>query len=287
LARRTLAAFVSQGLDLSESEARGLVERGAVYLNGRRCLDPGQHLATGQRVGVVLSESGQAPDAQASPHSEPVVLFQDALVLAVSKPAGMTTQATPSRMGASLWDWARSQAGGGVGLVHRLDRETSGVVVFGRGSQATKALTTQFRERTVKKVYLAITAPHLPERGEIDLPLSPDPSRPGRYRASAHANGRAAHTDYERRFQTEAWAGVALFPRTGRTHQLRAHFTAIGFPIAGDRLYGGASQLGSIPIARCLLHARSLSLRHPSTGEVMTLEALPPPDFARFWQGPP
>jgi 23S rRNA pseudouridine1911/1915/1917 synthase len=125
--------------------------------------------------------------------------------------------------------------------------------VFGKSPEATSRLATEFREGRAVKQYLAATGPGLPPEGVIALPLSRDPARPGRWRASARANGLAAETSYRRLFEG-AVSGVALFPRTGRTHQLRAHLAALGHPIVGDALYGGP------PGPRCLLHARRLAV---------------------------
>jgi 23S rRNA pseudouridine1911/1915/1917 synthase len=163
--------------------------------------------------------------------------------------------------------------------VHRLDKDTTGITLFGKTKEATSQLAAAFRDGKVKKTYLAICGPALPERGEIDLPLSKDPSRPGRWRASKKANGIAALTHYERRAVGEGFCVVALFPQTGRTHQLRAHLAGIGAPILGDAIYGGAEtppRPGEAPPARCLLHAQRLEL------EGRVYESPVPDDLQRY-----
>lgn len=257
-------------LGLSRDEAAALVQRGAVYLDGKRAKDPATRVGEGMKVMVVLEESGAAVTAPAPPPPKLVVLYEDAHVLAVNKPPGVTAQPTPGRVGDSLLDLASAYLRREAGLVHRLDRETSGVTVFGKSPRATSKLAAAFREGRAKKEYVAVTLTGLPDSGVIDLPLSKDPSRPGRWRASRHANGLAAETHFEKVSDDGRYAVVALFPKTGRTHQLRAHLAGLGFPIVGDALYGGAEG------PRCLLHARRLEL------DGLKLEAPVPEEIARY-----
>ena len=262
-------------------EAAAWVQRGAVYVDGRRQRRADVPVRVGQVVSVVLEEGGVSALAPAAPAPSLRVLAEDAEVLAVDKPAGITAQPTEGRAGDSLVDLAGAYLGHGAGLVHRLDRETSGVTVFGKTPAATTALTAAFREGTARKRYLAVTGPGLPPAGVIDLPLSKDPSRPGRFRASRTANGVQALTRYER-LSDGLFCVVALYPETGRTHQLRAHLTALGCPIAGDARYGGPPTLDGIAAGRCLLHAERLSLPHPRTGERVEYVSPVPEDLARF-----
>jgi 23S rRNA pseudouridine1911/1915/1917 synthase len=231
----------------------GALAYGAVYVDGRRARDGGVGVAPPARITVVLEESGTSPDA---PVALPVlqVLHEDEDVLVVNKPAGVVAQPTPGRVGASLLDLAATHLGFPAGLVHRLDRETSGVTIFGKLQASTRTLAAAFREGTARKRYLAAVPAGLPPSGRYDLPLSKDPSRPGRWRASAHANGISALTLFECLGRTESSSLVALFPQTGRTHQLRAHLASAGFPIFGDTLYGGRDG------GRCLLHAQALEI---------------------------
>jgi len=251
-------------------DAASLVARGAVYVDGRRA--PRNRLVeVGSRVMVVLEEAGRSVTAEIDRPELPelIVLFEDSDVLAVNKPPFVVAQPTPGRVGDSLLDLASRYLGRPAGLVHRLDRETSGVTVFGKDARSTSRLAAAFREGRAKKEYLAITTAGLPERGTIDLPLSRDPSRAGRWRATRSANGLKALTRFERTSEG-AYSVVALFPQTGRTHQLRAHLAALGHPIVGDVLYGGPEG------PRCLLHARRLEL------DGLRLEAPIPADFEPF-----
>lgn len=280
--RSVVEAMVAQ-LGISAEEARGLVEAGAVYVSGRRCRDAGTCLTVRQVVAVVLEEGGRSPLAAPAPPPALSIVFEDEDLIAVDKPAGITAQPTEGRVGESLVDLVSARLGRPAGLVHRLDRETSGVTVFGKTGPATTALAAEFRDGHARKRYLAATGPGLPESGAVDLPLSKDPSRPGRWRASRAANGVPALTDFRTLHSGETFCLVELLPQTGRTHQLRAHLTALGAPILGDSRYGGAAQASGIFAPRCLLHAQALELAHPRTGEPLRIEAPVPEDLRRFF----
>jgi 23S rRNA pseudouridine1911/1915/1917 synthase len=271
-----LDRVLTQAFALETGEVRALIDRGAAYVDGRRCADATRHVNAGQKLTLVLEERGGE-----SPGTPPplCVLFEDGAILAVDKPAGLPAQPTPSRQGFDLLALATAHLGRAAGLVHRLDKDTTGVTVFGKTKGSTSALAAAFREGRAKKTYLAVCAATLPERGEIDLPLSRDPSRPGRWRASKKANGIEALTRFERRAVGEGFAIVDLFPQTGRTHQLRAHLAGIGAPILGDALYAGPQtppRAGESPPARCLLHALRLEI----DGRVF--ESPVPADIARY-----
>lgn len=265
-----IEAVLRGALALARDEAIALVDRGAVYVDGRRAKDAAARVAEGAKVMVVLEESGEPVTAPAARAPALWVLYEDAEVLAVNKPPGITAQPTPGRVGDSLVDLATAYLRRTAGLVHRLDRETSGVTIFGKTPRATSALAEAFREGRAKKEYLAVTASGLPASGVIDLPLSKDPSRPGRWRASKSANGISAETHFTKLSDDGAVAVVALFPQTGRTHQLRAHLAGIGFPIVGDRLYGGAEG------PRCLLHAHCLEI------DDLSIEAPVPEELGKY-----
>jgi 23S rRNA pseudouridine1911/1915/1917 synthase len=283
-AGQKLEAFLSSKLGMAVADVRRLVEHGAVYVRGRRCKVSGGVLKAGDRVLVILEESGRGAMEAATPSAQPLaILFEDAHLIAVDKLAGLTAQPTAGRVGESLLDRVSQHLGKEAGLVHRLDRETSGVTVFGKTKQATSALAAQLREGSARKRYLAVCGPGLAASGTIDLPLSKDPSRPGRFRATRSANGVPAVTDFIRLAEAADHCLVSLFPRTGRTHQLRAHLTALGAPIAGDLRYGGQRDVAGHPAGRCLLHAQALRILHPATGSALCLEAELPADMRRVW----
>jgi 23S rRNA pseudouridine1911/1915/1917 synthase len=277
-----LQEVVATGLGLPIPQARSLIERGAVYVRGRRQRTPTQPIPAGVPIQVVLEEAGRSALTPPVPAPPLRVLFEDESLLVVDKPAGLPAQPTPG--GAmSLLDQATDFLGRPAGLVHRLDRDTTGVTLFGKTSEATSALARAFRTGQVRKQYLAVTGPMLAAEGLCTLALARDPSRPGRWRTAASGSGVTAETRYRRLGGTEQFALAALWPRTGRTHQLRAHLAGLGAPIVGDRLYGGQPSLGEAPVHRVLLHAHLLGLSAWGSRGPLSFEAPPPEDLRRWF----
>jgi 23S rRNA pseudouridine1911/1915/1917 synthase len=279
----SLDAVLQEELGVPSSDACALVEAGAVYVQGRRCRAARTPVAPGTSVVVVLEESGSSPLTPA-PRPELRVLYEDEQVLAVDKTPGLTAQPTPGRAGDSLVDLASEYLGERAGLVHRLDRQTSGVTIFGKNEQATSELARQFRKGRIRKRYVAVTAGEVPPAVRVDLPLSKDPSRIGRWRENRGGGGIPAVTRFERLGGAKGFQIVACYPETGRTHQIRVHLASLGAPIAGDKLYGGPATVGALPAARCLLHAQALLLPHPRTGEPLLIEARVPEDVRAFFE---
>jgi 23S rRNA pseudouridine1911/1915/1917 synthase len=255
-----LDGVLADELKVAATEAKALIDRGAVYVDGKRAKEADRLLGGARVVMVVLEESGRGVLEEKARPAQLAIVFEDPHLLVVAKPPGVVAQPTAGRVGESLLDLASAHLGKPAGLVHRLDRDTSGVTVFGKTRASTSGLAAQFREGSAQKRYLAATGPGLPAEGVIDLPLSRDPSRPGRYRATKKANGVPAVTQFHRMYGDEAFCLVALRPKTGRTHQLRAHLAAVGAPILGDTIYGGAAEAAGLKADRCLLHAQSLEL---------------------------
>ncbi|HXK32785.1 MAG TPA: RluA family pseudouridine synthase [Dehalococcoidia bacterium] len=266
--------------EITRSRARKLIESGDVRVDGR-AERASYRLSAGERVSVT-------PPPPAAPEALPEaialdVVYEDADIIAINKPAGMTVHPAPGHPRSTLVNAILAHCGdlsgvGGVlrpGIVHRLDRDTSGIILVAKNDAAHNDLARQWKERSVEKVYLALVegTPRPPE-GVIDAPVARDPR--SRQRMAIVPGGREAQTAYR---VVERFAGAALVearPKTGRTHQIRVHLAAIGHPIVGDRVYGTASRR----TLRQLLHAARITFTHPRTGERMTLEAPLAPDFA-------
>jgi len=210
------------------------------------------------------------------------ILYEDAEVIAVDKPAGMVVHAGAGRhsgtlVNALLHHFGSLAKGGGEerpGIVHRLDRFTSGVLLVARTDAAHRSLAAQFAGRTVEKVYLALVHGRVKaDQGRIEKPISRDPVR--RLRMTARRReGRAAITEYRVLERFAGFTYIEVRIRTGRTHQIRAHFASIGHPVAGDRLYGApATTAGLAPLERTFLHAHRVRFAHPATGAPVTVES--------------
>ncbi len=232
-------------------------------------------------------------------------LHVDEWLAVVDKPAGMVVHPAKGNWKGTLagaLKWHLERAGGGLstaggptrpGIVHRLDRDTSGVIVVARTEQAHQSLAGQFERRTTAKTYLAITqgVPRL-DRDEIDLPIGIHPYQREKMAVRReHATSREAVTRYEVLERFRAAALVRVTPRTGRTHQIRVHLAAIGCPVLGDGLYSGRTLiepgwLGMPPgpplLGRQALHASSLAIDHPASGERLTFSAPLPADLERM-----
>lgn len=218
-----------------------------------------------------------------------LVLHEDAQLIAFNKPSGLAVQGG-SGVAQSLEDllsaFAKSN-GKRPRLVHRLDRETSGVIVAARTKPAAAFLSEAFAGREAEKVYLAVVCGGAPDSnntwpraGEIDLALRKT-NRRGLDIMEIDPAGQTARTRYRTLAATAEAALVELRPETGRMHQLRAHLAAIGRPIAGDGKYGGLFRLGPADVPRLMLHAASLALPHPAGGQAR-LEAPLPPDMSEL-----
>lgn len=293
LARR----FSSEpGRVVSKSQARKLIVLGAVRVAGRTVRQPGRRLGPGARVEIASPRGSLGrPREPAFELARGRVLFEDELLIAVDKPAGLPTPpsidpARPSLVGAVRSYLSSGRAGAEarerpsyLGVHQRLDRDTTGVVLFTKHASANAALAEQFEGRRVVKVYLAWTAvprgPR-PDHWQSSSLLAQGEGRPPRMRV-VRAGGQRAVTEFRvLRRLPQAWL-VEARPRTGRKHQIRVQLAALGQPILGDVLYGGRTRLGGESVARPLLHALRLELRHPASGASLRIESPPPDDFSR------
>jgi 23S rRNA pseudouridine1911/1915/1917 synthase len=238
---------------------------------------------------IEVSPADLAP-LQAAPEDLPLeILYQDAAVIAIDKPAGLVVHAGAGAHSGTLVNRlvhhfaALSQVGGDLrpGIVHRLDKGTSGVLLVARNDSAHQALAAQFAGRTVEKTYLALVHGRVrAETGCITKPIARDPVRRTRM-TTRLANGRSALTEYRvlQRFEKFTYLEVRI--GTGRTHQIRVHLASLGHPVAGDRLYG-ARLYGAPPAERIFLHAWRIAFASPATGKRVAVESPLPVDLQRW-----
>jgi len=276
--------------ELGHGRLEKLLRTGQVRVEGRRARSNAR-LEPGQRVRVPPLGEAEKPPSGTRPRPEipereiralrAMVLYKDDDVLAINKPAGLAVQGGTGlhRHLDAMLDALQFDAAERPRLVHRLDRDTSGVLLLARHVRAAAELAQAFRRKDCRKVYWAVVA-GVPKRssGRIELALAKLPGRAGE-RMAPDEEGKEAVTEYrvlDHAGKQAAW--LELRPLTGRTHQLRAHCAAMGTPILGDRKYGGdaAFLAGGQDTRRLHLHARSIELRRAG-GEVMHVTAPPPP----------
>jgi 23S rRNA pseudouridine1911/1915/1917 synthase len=279
--KQRLDEFVATRLPkISLTRIRRLIAEGDVLLNNERSLK-GVRLQPGDRVSVKIFA---AEKSSTTPEPIPLaILFEDEHIIAVNKPAGLLAHPSNTEKSGALTNalayhfWQTAGAPIRPGLVHRLDRNTSGVIVIAKTPRAHRTLSKHFRERRVKKFYLALLSGRVEkDSGEIDAPIGSDPKVWPHWRIMPESEGgKPAQTLYRVKRRFKAHTLVELEPLTGRTHQLRIHCDLIGHPIVGDPIY--ASTVDPITtkhkLKHHLLHAARLVFRHPATGKEMNLEA--------------
>ena len=289
-----LDRFLAERLPaLSRARIKGLIEDRGVLVEGRPA-KPSLRLRAGASVTVSVPDPAPAgPEAEDIPLR---VLHEDAQLLVVDKPAGLVVHpgagaATGTLVNALLHRVRDLSGVGGVlrpGIVHRLDKGTSGLILVAKDDATHRALARQFALRTVRKEYLAVVLGAPPRtEGVIERPIGRDPAH--RRRMSVDApRARAARTSYRTRERLDGAALLDVRIHTGRTHQIRVHLASIGHPVAGDDLYGGRRAPSSRrpqalealqALTRPALHAARLEFDHPATGERLTVESALPPDL--------
>jgi 23S rRNA pseudouridine1911/1915/1917 synthase len=281
--RRRLDQFLSEtNLKLSRSQAKNLIQKHLIFLN-QKPAKPSAHVKTGDIVSGTLPEP---EPLSLKPEPLPLtILYEDSSIIVVDKSSGMVVHPAYGNPSGTLVNallyHCKDLAGiNGVlrpGIVHRLDKDTSGVIVVAKDDEAYHHLAKQFKNRTVKKVYSAIVYGKVSrDEGLIDSDIGRHPSE--RKRMSTRTKkGRPAITRWRKVEEFESAALLEIFPQTGRTHQIRVHLSSIGHPILGDPLYGRKGRPGAIhdPVLReCVkrlnrqaLHAERLEFTHPRTGE--------------------
>jgi len=276
---------------VSRGAMQRLIEQGHIRVNGK-AVKPAHSPRAGESVEVHWPE---ARPAEAQPEEIPLdILFEDKSLLVVNKPAGLVVHPAAGHeehtlVNALLHHCKGSLSGiGGVarpGIVHRLDKETSGCLVVAKNDETHIALSEQFASRVVKKVYHAIVCGEVPrEAGEIHAAIARHPTHRKRMAVQDDSDGRAAHTSWRVLEKLKCATYVEVQIHTGRTHQIRVHFQHLGHPLVGDETYGAKlnkkfAELTGYAAPRVLLHARKLAFVHPRTGKKVQFEAPLPADF--------
>ena len=284
-AGRRLDHFLVEASELgSRSQISKLIAGGRVRVDGVAAKG-GLSLRVGQRV-----EVEKPPPAVVTLEAEPIelgVVFEDESLLAIDKPAGLVVHPAPGHWSGTLvnallhrWQGERRDLDPSrCGIVHRLDKDTSGLILVAKNLETHAALSQLFRRRTVRKEYTALVC-GVPrrDRGEIDAPIGRHPV--DRKRMAVRPGGRQSVTCYE---VVERYLGAALvraLPRTGRTHQIRVHLASIGNPVLADPVYARGRRAPRVGLARQALHAERLHFTHPHTGAEMALHAPLPGDMS-------
>lgn len=283
-----LDAFLASSLDgLTRSQATRLIESGEVAVNGR-AVSKSYKLAGGEDIAVALPEP---EPVEAVPQDIPLdVVYEDADVIVVNKPSGMVVHPAPGHpdgtlVNALLYHCAGTLSGiGGAlrpGIVHRIDRDTSGLIIAAKNDAAHQYLSAQLADHTLARTYECIVVGALREdRGTVDAPIARHPT--DRKRMAVVAGGREAVTHWEVIARYPGYTHVRCRLETGRTHQIRVHMAYIGHPILGDTVYGAKKEVPGLT-GQCL-HAVGLRFLHPRTHEVVELSCPLPDEFTRMLQ---
>ncbi len=276
-----LDKYLAQVLpQFSRAYLQRLIRQGHVLINGQM-VKASQKLSKSEKITVEL------PPALGHPSAEPIplaVIYEDADILVIDKPAGLTVHPAPGHPSRTLVNAILAHCPGlavshGLmrpGIVHRLDKDTSGLMVIAKNDFAREYLVAQFRSRTVTKRYLVLVQGRLsPRQGVVEAPIGRDPHR--RKRMAIVEAGKQAVTQYQVRKYFDDYTLVEVSPVTGRTHQIRIHLSAIGCPVVGDPTYGTKSA----HLNRQFVHACRLGFRLPSTRQYQEFSSPLPPDLGQ------
>jgi 23S rRNA pseudouridine1911/1915/1917 synthase len=279
--------LVAMAPEFSRSHLQQLLGAGHVQVAGAVARVASRKVHIGQRIDLELvpTEESQAfrPELMAL-----AVLFEDEHVLVLNKPAGLVVHPAPGNWQGTLLNGVLAHHAGAAGLprggiVHRLDKDTSGVMVLGKSLPAVTALTRAIAARAVKRRYVALAHGAVPtEAFRLEEPIGRDPRVRVRMAVvPVAAGGRAARTDVQCIATQAGISAVVCHLHTGRTHQIRVHLSAQGHPLVADTVYGGKPALG---MQRQALHAAELAFEHPMTGQALSFVCPAPADFAAAWQ---
>jgi 23S rRNA pseudouridine1911/1915/1917 synthase len=284
-----LDTFLGSAMDEPRNQVAHLIKNGHVDVDGKKTLKPGLKLKAGQQVVVSLPE--MEPEAAQPIDFDVPILYEDDHLLVIDKPSGLTVHPAPSVKEPTLVDWLKhhnirlSTLSGEErhGIVHRLDKGTSGVMVVAKTNEAHDALSKQLQDKSMGRYYLAVITPPLKEDLTlVDKPIGRSPHN--RLKMAAVPHGKAAQTLFKKLLLSddEKQELIACKLFTGRTHQIRVHLETFSRHILGDHLYGIKSNPDKIQ--RILLHAYTLYFTHPQSGETMRFHAPLPQAFASWLQ---
>lgn len=292
----TVAAVVREQTGVAWSRARKLCTEGRVTVNGERCLDPASRIPPDALV--VVDE--YAPPIRTGPLAKSAIVYYDRDLVIVDKPAGMLSVADEPGNKETLVDYTRTilrRMGGReidapLGVVHRLDKDTSGVMVFARTAEAKRVLAAKFRAHEIDRVYHAIAHGAVSEASvDTHLVLDRGDGLRGshghfrRARGDPPADAKQAVTHIRPIASLRGATLVECRLETGRQHQIRIHLAELGHPVVGERVYIRDYAGGKIEAERTMLHARMLGFAHPRTGERVGFEREPPEDFRKMLLG--
>ena len=271
-----LDRFLEGKVGFGPEKIRDLIDFGSVYVDGKVEREPSRPVVAGQQVSLHVPEYGTQRFYKVDPRR---ILFRDAWLLAYDKEGGIPCQATPydahnnlyAALGAYLS--GKSRAPVYLGLHHRLDKDTSGVMIFSVSRKANRALADAFRLRKVEKSYRAVVSGNPGQEAWIEK--TPITRKQGQYICALGDDGKEAITEFRVLQRRQELCLVEAIPRTGRTHQIRLHLALRGLPILGDIQHKGR------PYSRLMLHAQGLGLDHPVTGGRLIVEAPLPEEFEK------
>ena len=293
-----LDSFLASGiLQISRTRIQRAIEDGDILVN-ERASKPGYRLRPGDRIEIDLTEP---PPVALVPEPLPInIVYEDDDLIVVDKPAGMIVHPGAGVESGTLANAlvyhfnTLSDVAGRIrpGIVHRIDKETSGLLVVAKNDSAHERLSDQFRDRRVFKMYLALVYGRVSEsRGEIEARIGRSPHNRTRMSVLRGGAGRAAHTIFEVAERYNEFTLLKVQIKTGRTHQIRVHLAHTGHPVAGDSTYGGGRENSirnalvkreTIALGRQFLHSAQLGFNHPRTGKPLEFVSQLPPELARF-----